>query len=196
MSAVAGVRRGPNRLVCAANPEAWAHARVDIHGSWGWPIPSRPNRSEPGEKETVTCSVVACGFDIADDHLVINRLPTLDASESRLVLLDRPAEPVNCVILSGCNAGSVVRGTSYAVLGDVEEAKLAALGEIMDAWEPTGDADPLLKEPMLFQFSGEVDTSTGTAFLRFEFMGDWDIGRGAPIEDVFMVTISTHELSN
>lgn len=143
----------------------------------------------------LTCLVVACGYDIEDDHLVINELPALDETDSRLVLLDSPAEPVSCVILSGCNAGSVVRGTHYLAIGDVEEAKLAALDEIMEVWEPTGEADPLLDEPMFFQFPGEVDTSTGAAFLRFEFIGDWDIGRDEPVEDVFMVTISTHALS-
>lgn len=139
--------------------------------------------------------MAACGYDIEDDHLAINGLHALGESESRLELLDRPAEPVTCAILSGCNAGSVVRGTYYAAIGDVQEAKLAAVDEIMQVWESTGDADPLLDDIMLFQFPGDVDTSTGTAFLRFDFIGDWDIGRDEPIEDVFAVTISTHELA-
>lgn len=139
--------------------------------------------------------VVACGFDLEDDHLVINDLPALGDSDAWFVLLDTPAEPIDCVILSGCNAGTVVRGTRYGITGDVEEAKLAALDDIMSVWEPTGEVDPLLDGPMFFRFPDDVDTSTDAAFLRLDFVEEWGIGNGDPVEDVLSVTISTHELS-
>jgi len=135
--------------------------------------------------------VTACSFDLEDDHLVINELPALGESDAWFVLLDRPAEPVSCVILSGCNAGSVVRGTRYGIIGDVDQARLAALDEIMEVWEPIGETDPL-DESISFRFPDDIDTSTDTAFLVLEFISEWDIRSDEPIENVLAVTISTH----
>ena len=139
--------------------------------------------------------LAACGFDIEDDHLVINALPTLGQNDAWFVLLDSPAEPVNCVTFSGCNAGSVVTATSYGIIGDVDKAKLAAVDELTDDWQPIGELDSSLDEPVFFRFPDEIDTSTGDAFLRLDFVGVWDIGGGEPIENVLSVAISTHDWS-
>jgi len=111
-------------------------------------------------------SGVACSSDLEDDHVVINGLPALGASDSWFVLLDRPADPVSCNVLTGCNAGSVVRATNYGIIGDVDQAKLAALDKITEVWMPIGEFDPLLDAPILFRFPGDIDTSSNAAFLR------------------------------
>jgi len=125
-------------------------------------------------------SFVAAGcsatHDWGDDHLVINELEILERNELWVELRDVPAEQIDCTFALCQN---VLRGVQYEVLGDFDTAKATALDYLLERWVPTTEGvNPLTAESTHFQLRDtvEIDTTTGTAFMRLRFTKRAQVG--------------------
>jgi len=145
--------------------------------------------------------LVVCGLSVlgvgcsalhswGDDHIVLNELPLLEENDLWFELLDQPAESIECNIALCQN---LLRSMSYEVTGDFEVAKEAAVAQLLKRWVPIDD-DPRDLHPgsTLFQLRDdvEIDTTTGTAYLRLSFDEDWQF-RSITVDAMISVTVSS-----
>lgn len=141
---------------------------------------------------SIAFSVIAlgCAQDWGDDHLVVNELELLGESDLWVHIGDTPATPVEC---SFAICQNVVRGVGYEVIGDVGEAKVAALVELMEKWVPTSDVSPFTEDSAHFQLRDgiEIDTSTRTAFLRVQFLKNMPEGPNTFVANAIAISVSS-----
>jgi len=119
---------------------------------------------------TLSLTAFGCSFqDWGDDHLVLNELELLEPNDLWVELREVSAEPIDC---SFARCQNVLRVVAYEVIGDFDMARVAALDELMETWVQTSDdMDPLTADLIEFQLREniEIDTSTGTAYMRLGF---------------------------
>lgn len=122
--------------------------------------------------------------DWRDDHSRINELEVLGPNDLDLwwLLLETPAEQVDCNVAICQN---VLRVLHYEAQGDFDAVRVAAYEQILRNWVPvrdhaeTRDIDPLVLDSILFEYRLDVDTTTGTAYLRLTFDPDAQLPTGA-----------------
>lgn len=122
----------------------------------------------------VLCGLLAltsCSVQQAwgDDHLVLSELQLLDDNDLWVELFSFPAQPATCNVATCQN---VVSGSRYEITGDADQAKVAALNELLQTWVLVSEADPFAQQSSDFQLREDIaiGTSTGTAFLTVRFV--------------------------
>ena len=135
---------------------------------------------------------VGCVQDWGDDHQAVNKLEVLGASDSWIQIRDIPATAIDCSF-TGCQ--NIVRGVHYEVVGEADEAKDAALSDLLERWVPSTETDPFGQDSVHFQLRSdiEIDTTTGTAFLRASFDENLQVGDGDFIANVIIITLSSDD---
>lgn len=128
--------------------------------------------------------------DWGDDPLVLDQLQLLNSNDLWVELFSHPAQSAPC---SFAICQNVLRGAAYEVVGDADDAKIAALKEVMRTWEPTGSADPFASDSSDFQLRDDIDiaTSTGTAFLTVSFQENFRDGPDTIIADAILFSVTS-----